>query len=144
VEKPGNLGALLRTADAAGVDALLVCDPVTDLTNPNTIRASLGTLFTVPVAVCDEAAARAYLREHGVAICTTRPEAEKLYWERDLRGATALVLGTEDRGLGEAWTGEGVEALRLPMAGAADSLNVNVSAAIVAFEARRQRASAVD
>lgn len=141
VEKPGNLGALLRTADAAGVDALLVCDPVTDITNPNTIRASLGTLFTVPIAVCDEAAARSFLETHGIAMYTMRPEAEKLYWDQDLRGPAALVLGAEDQGLGVSWEGAQVEALRLPMAGAADSLNVNVSASIVAFEALRQRSS---
>ncbi len=139
VEKPGNLGALLRTADAAGVDALVVCDAVTDLANPNTIRASMGTVFTVPVAQAEESEARSFLQDRGIAICTTRPEATTLYWEHDLTVATALVLGSEKTGLGPAWNDAGMTALRLPMAGAADSLNVNVSAAIVAFEARRQR-----
>ena len=139
VEKPGNLGALLRTADAAGVDAVLLCDAVTDATNPNAIRASMGTIFTVPLAQGGSADAWALLQAHRVRVSTTRPEASTSYWEADLTGPLALVVGAEHEGLGESWQQEEITALRIPMAGAADSLNVNVAAALVLFEARRQR-----
>jgi len=139
IEKPGNLGALLRTADAAGVDAVLVCDPVTDCANPNVIRASMGTLFTLPIAQGTFDEARAWIEGHGLGVFTTRPEATTCYWDADLRGPCALVLGSEHEGLGTSWTGGEINALRIPMAGRADSLNVNVAAALVLFEARRQR-----
>jgi len=141
IEKPGNLGALLRTADAAGVDAVILCDAVTDCSNPNAIRASMGTIFTLPLFQSSSEEAQAYLRSEGVEIFTTRPEASTPYWNADLAGATALVFGAEHEGLGEGWREASSTPLRIPMSGAADSLNVNVAAALVLFEARRQRQS---
>jgi TrmH family RNA methyltransferase len=139
VEKPGNLGAVLRSADGAGADAVLVADPRTDPWNPNVIRASLGTIFSVPVAVATAARTRAWLADQAVAMVTARVDATLLYTETDMRGPTAIILGSEATGLGEAWTGPGLTAVRVPMRGAADSLNVSVTAAILLYEARRQR-----
>lgn len=142
VEKPGNLGAILRTADAAGVDAVLVCEAGTDLFNPNVLRASVGAFFTVPTVEADGAAVRAWLRERGIAAVATTPAADRLHTELDLTGPTALVLGAEDKGLSDAWLREADARARLPMLGAVDSLNVGVTAAIVAYEAVRQRSIA--
>lgn len=139
VEKPGNLGAILRTADAAGVDAVLVCEAGTDLFNPNVLRASVGAFFTVPTVEADGAAVRAWLRERGIAAVATTPAADRLHTELDLTGPTALVLGAEDKGLSDEWLREADARVRLPMLGAVDSLNVGVTAAIVAYEAVRQR-----
>ena len=139
IEKPGNLGAVLRSADAAGADGVIAADPRTDLYNPNAVRASLGTLFTVPVAAGSSAEVRAYLGAASVRIVTARVEAEILYTDADLRGPLAIVLGSESDGLTDAWLGDDVLALRLPMLGAADSLNVSVAAAVLLYEARRQR-----
>lgn len=139
VEKPGNVGAVLRTADGAGVDAVVAASPRTDLFNPNAIRASAGTMFTVPVAAAPAAEVLAWLRERGMRIVAARVDAERLYTEVDLTGPLVLVLGAEADGLTETWTAEDIEAVRLPMLGVADSLNVSVSAAILLYEARRQR-----
>ena len=139
VEKPGNLGAVLRTADAAGVDAVLVCDPLTDLYNPNLIRASLGAFFTVPVVACTSEAACAWLSAHGIAILTAQLQDSELYYETDMVRSTALVFGTEDKGLTPFWRERADAHIRIPMAGRMDSLNVSASAAILAFEAVRQR-----
>jgi TrmH family RNA methyltransferase len=139
VEKPGNLGAVLRSADAAGADAVIAADPRTDLFNPNAVRASLGTLFTVPVAAGDGATVRSYLAAHGIRPVAARVDASDLYTDADLRGPLALVLGSEAHGLTPAWGGGDVEAVRLPMLGVADSLNVSVTAAVLLYEARRQR-----
>jgi TrmH family RNA methyltransferase len=139
VEKPGNLGAVLRTADGAGVDGLIVADPRTDPWNPNAIRASMGTLFSVPLAVTDAPTARGWLAERGIRIVATLVEAPTIYTDADLTGPLAIALGSEADGLSDAWRGEGVEGVRIPMLGIADSLNVSVSAAILAYEARRQR-----
>ncbi|HKI82806.1 MAG TPA: RNA methyltransferase [Candidatus Krumholzibacteria bacterium] len=139
IEKPGNLGALLRTADAAGVDAVLLCDGVTDATNPNTIRASMGTLFTLPVAESSSAEAERFLREHGLQVYTARPESSRPYWQGGFAEPSAIVVGSEHSGLQDSWSGAGLTALSIPMRGKADSLNVNVSAAILLFEAVRQR-----
>ena len=139
VEKPGNLGAVLRSADAAGVDAVLVCDPLTDLYNPNLIRASLGAVFSVQVAVCSSEAAYAWLAGHGIAILTAQLQDSELYYETDMVRPVALVFGTEDKGLSDFWRERANAHIRIPMAGAMDSLNVSVSAAILAFEAVRQR-----
>ena len=139
VEKPGNLGAVLRTADAAGVDAVLVCDPQTDLFNPNVVRASLGALFSVPVASCTSAEAHAWLASHGITILTAQLQDSRPYYDTDMTGAVALVFGTEDRGLSDFWRERAHAHIRIPMAGAMDSLNVSVSAAILTFEAVRQR-----
>ena len=139
VEKPGNLGAVLRSADAAGADAVIAADPRTDLFNPNAVRASLGTLFALPVAAGDSAAVRARLAGDGIRIVTARVDAERLHTDADLRGPLAIVLGSEAEGLSDAWLGDDVLPVRLPMLGVADSLNVSVAAAVLLYEARRQR-----
>ena len=139
VEKPGNLGAVLRTADAAGVDAVLVCDPLTDLWNPNLIRASLGAVFSVPTAACTSQEAYAWLSAHGISILTAQLQDSRLYYDTDMVRPTALVFGAEDTGLSDFWRKRADAHIRIPMAGAMDSLNVSVSAAILAFEAVRQR-----
>ena len=140
LEKPGNLGAVLRSADAAGADAVIVADPRTDLFNPNAIRASLGTIFTVPVAAGSSAEVRGWLDQREIAVFAARVGSSVAYTEADLRGAVALVLGSEADGLTEAWTGAGITPISLPMHGVADSLNVSITAAVLLYEARRQRA----
>ncbi len=139
VEKPGNLGAVLRSADAAGVDAVLVCNPLTDLYNPNLIRASLGAVFSVPTVACTSEEAYAWLSSRGIAVLTAQLQDSELYYETDMVRPTALVFGTEDKGLSNFWRERAGAHIRIPMAGAMDSLNVSVSAAILAFEAVRQR-----
>ena len=139
VEKPGNLGAVLRTADAAGADAVIAADPRTDLFNPNAIRASLGTIFAVPVAAGSSQAVRDRLLRDGVRLVAARVDATELYTDADLRGPLAIVLGSEAEGLTDAWLGGPVGAVRLPMLGVADSLNVSIAAAVLLYEARRQR-----
>ena len=139
VEKPGNLGAVLRSADAAGVDAVLVCDPLTDLYNPNLIRASLGAVFTVPVVNCTSEEAQDFLSAHGIAILTAQLQDSELYYQTDMTRPVALVFGAEDKGLSDSWREKADAHIRIPMAGMMDSLNVSVSAAILAFEAVRQR-----
>jgi len=139
VEKPGNLGAVLRSADGAGAHALIVADPRTDPFNPNVIRASAGTVFGVPLAVAPADAVVAWLRERGIRIVATRVGAAAAYADTDLRGPLAIALGSETEGLSEQWTGAGIEPVGLPMLGIADSLNVSVTAAVLLYEARRQR-----
>jgi RNA methyltransferase, TrmH family len=148
VEKPGNLGAILRTADAAGIDAVLICDPGTDVYNPNVIRSSLGCVFTVPVTVCSPTEAVDWIRRLPPSLAGKKPRilAAALqtavdYYSADLTGPTALVFGAEDMGLSEIWRTEADGVVRIPMAGTIDSLNVSVSVAILAFEAVRQRRS---
>jgi TrmH family RNA methyltransferase len=139
VEKPGNLGAILRSADGAGVSALLVNDPATDIFHPNVIRASLGTVFSVPLAVASTAETVAWLEARGICIVTARVEAATDYTDVDLTKSVAIVLGSEAEGLGDAWSGPEVAAVRVPMLGVADSLNVSATAAILFYEALRQR-----
>ena len=139
VEKPGNLGAVLRSADAAGVDAVIFCDPLTDLYNPNLIRASLGAAFSVPLAACRSEEAYGWLKEKGIAILTAQLQDSELYYRTDMVRPVALVFGTEDKGLSDYWRQRADAHIRIPMAGMMDSLNVSVSAAILAFEAVRQR-----
>ena len=139
VEKPGNLGAILRSADGAGADAVIAASPRTDLFNPNAIRASAGTIFTVPLASATTDETVQWLRERDIRIVAARVEAAGGYAEADLTRSLALVVGTEDAGLSDAWSGTGIEMVRIPMLGVADSLNVSVSAAILLYEARRQR-----
>jgi TrmH family RNA methyltransferase len=139
IEKPGNLGTLLRGADAAGVDAVIVCDPVTDIFNPNVVRASTGVLFSVPIVIAESAAVRAWLREKHIRAVATTPAAETIYSAADLRGPLALVMGSEQYGLSEFWLRESDARVRIPMAGQADSLNVAMAAIITLFEAARQR-----
>ncbi|MEA2654048.1 MAG: methyltransferase, TrmH family [Chloroflexota bacterium] len=139
LEKPGNIGAVLRSADAAAVDAVVASSPRTDLFNPNAIRASAGTMFSVPIAAAPTAEVLAWLHERGVRILAARVDAERLYTDADLTGPLALVLGGEADGLTGPWAADAIEAVRLPMLGVADSLNVSVSAAILFYEAKRQR-----
>jgi RNA methyltransferase, TrmH family len=139
VEKPGNLGAVLRTADGAGVDGVIVADPRIDPWNPNAIRASVGTVFGVPLAVTDAPSARAWLSARGIRLIAAVVDAATSYADADLTGSVAIVLGSEAAGLSGGWRGPDVVAVRIPMLGIADSLNVSVTAAILAYEARRQR-----
>jgi TrmH family RNA methyltransferase len=139
VEKPGNLGAILRSADGAGADALIAAGGGTDLFNPNAIRASVGTIFHVPVAAAPNADALAWLHDRGIRIIAARVDGARPYTDVDLRGPVAIVLGSEAEGLSDAWSGADVEAVNLPMRGIADSLNVSVAAAVLLYEARRQR-----
>lgn len=139
VEKPGNLGAVLRSADAAGADAVIVCDPLTDLWNPNLIRSSVGAVFSVPVAVCTSADAIAFLKERGIRILTAQLQDSEWYYDTDMTGATALVMGTESTGLTQAWRDSADAHIKIPMLGRLDSLNVSVSAAVLLYEAVRQR-----
>ena len=139
VEKPGNLGAVLRSADAAGVDAVLVCDPLTDRYNPNLIRASLGAVFSVSTVACSSEEAYAWLVSHAIPILTAQLQDSEPYYETDMVRSTAIVFGAEDKGLSDFWRERADAHIRIPMAGAMDSLNVSVSAAILAFEAVRQR-----
>ena len=139
VEKPGNLGAILRTAEAAGVDAVIVCDPLTDLYNPNLIRASIGGVFCVPTAVCTSQECIAFLKEHQVRILTAQLQDSYEYYDYDMCQATAIVMGTESTGLTQQWRDAADVHIRIPMLGRLDSLNVSVSAAILMYEAVRQR-----
>jgi TrmH family RNA methyltransferase len=139
VEKPGNLGAMLRTAEAAGVAALVAADPVTDWGNPNVIRASKGTVFAVPVAAGDTADVLAWVRQVGLRIVVATPDATTLLGEVDLTGPTAVVVGAEHLGVGSAWRTAADDLVRIPMAGRVNSLNVATSAALVVFDAVRQR-----
>ena len=139
VEKPGNLGAVLRSADAAGANAVLICDPLTDLYNPNLIRASIGAVFTVPTVACSSEDAIAFLQGRGIQILTAQLQDSSLYYDVDMRRGTALVMGTESTGLTDIWRKAASAHIRIPMLGRLDSLNVSVSAAILLFEAVRQR-----
>ena len=139
VEKPGNLGAVLRTADVAGADAVLVCDPLTDLYNPNLIRASLGAVFSLPVVCCTTPQAIAFLKERGIRILTAQLQDSKPYYGTEMTAGTALVMGSEALGLGDAWRKAADAHILIPMNGIVDSLNVSVSAAILLYEAVRQR-----
>ena len=139
VEKPGNIGAVLRSADGSGATAVIAASPRTDLFNPNAIRASAGTIFAVPVAAAPSAEVLAWLRGHRIRIVTARVGAEAAYSATDLTGPLAIVLGAEADGLTETWSGPDVEPVAIPMTGVADSLNVSISAAILAYEAMRQR-----
>ena len=139
VEKPGNLGAVLRSADAAGADAVLIGDPLTDLYNPNLIRASIGAVFTVPVVAAASADIIAFLKARGIRILTAQLQDSSLYYDVDMKCGTAIVMGTESTGLTNQWRQAADAHIRIPMLGRLDSLNVSVSAAILLFEAVRQR-----
>ncbi|MCE9590009.1 MAG: RNA methyltransferase [Planctomycetes bacterium] len=140
IEKPGNLGAMLRTADAAGVTAVLVADAVVDAFNPNAIRASTGAVFTLPVLGATGEEARHMLRGRGVRLLAATPDGATPHTRTDMTGAVALVIGPEDTGLDEAWLKEAAGRVSIPMLGrSTDSLNASVAAAVLLFEARRQR-----
>lgn len=142
IEKPGNLGTILRSADAAGVHGVVVCDKCTDINNPNVVRASIGTLFSVPLAEADSASAIAWLKARRVSILAATPHATQDCYDTDMRGGVAIVLGTEQYGLSERWLAAADHKVRIPMAGQADSLNVAAAATILVFEAVRQRRQA--
>ena len=144
IEKPGNLGTMMRTAEAAGAAAVVVCDPTTDPFNPNVVRASLGTLFSLPLAVADTPAALAWLQARGIRSVATTPAATRAHWEADLAGAVAVVVGSEQYGLSAAWLEGASEQVLIPMPGTVDSLNAAMAAGIVLFEAVRQRAQRRD
>lgn len=139
VEKPGNLGAVLRSADAAGADAVVVCDPLTDLCNPNLIRSAVGAVFTVPCVACSTEECIAFFKEKGIMILTAQLQDSSLYYDTPMTGPTAIVMGTEATGLTHQWRQAADAHIRIPMLGRLDSLNVSVSAAILLYEAVRQR-----
>lgn len=141
VEKPGNLGAVLRSADASGVDAVIVCDPLTDMYNPNLIRSSIGAIFTVPVAAATSEETIKWLKSKNIKIYTAQLQDSEWYYDTDMKGGTAIVMGTEATGLTGAWRKAADAHIKIPMLGRLDSLNVSVSAAILMFEAVRQRNS---
>lgn len=139
VEKPGNLGAMLRTADAAGVDAVVAADAVTDWGNPNVVRASKGTLFAVPVASASTPETLAWIAARGVALVVTTPQADLLYTDVDYSGPVAVAVGAEKEGADAVLLDAATHRVRIPMQGKANSLNVAASAAVVLFEVVRQR-----
>ena len=139
VEKPGNLGAILRTADAANLDAVIICDPQTDIYNPNSIRSSLGCIFTMPVVTSTTEHTIMWLRSNKIAMYATALTATHFYHENDFRHASALIMGSEASGLSQKWMDETDHLIKIPMNGKIDSMNVSASAAIVVFEALRQR-----
>jgi len=144
LEKPGNLGAILRTADAAGVAAVIAADPVTDWGNPNVVRASKGAVFSVPVASATSVQALDWIARLGLRIVAASPDAAQLVTAVDLTGPTAIAVGAEQTGLSSEWLERADETVRIPMFGKADSLNVSTSAAIITYEAVRQRMHAAD
>jgi RNA methyltransferase, TrmH family len=139
IEKPGNLGAILRTADAAGVDALLVPNPRADPWNPNVVRASRGTVFSVPVVECEDASALEWLRAHKIQVLAATPSAGENYSNVDMTRPSAIAVGTEDKGLTDFWMDNADVKVKIPMMGRVNSLNVSVSTALIVYEAVRQR-----
>ena len=139
VEKPGNLGAVLRTADASGVDLVIICDPLTDIYNPNLIRASIGSVFTKNVVACTSHEAIKWLKDKGIRIFTAQLQDSVDYYDSDMVQGTALVFGTESECLSNIWREASDCKIRIPMLGKMDSLNVSVSVAVLCYEARRQR-----
>ena len=139
VEKPGNLGAVIRSADAAGADAVIVCDPLTDMYNPNLIRSSIGGIFCVQCVSCTSEEAVGWLKAKGIQILTAQLQDSEWYYRTDMTGPTAIVIGTESTGLTDIWRNAADSHIRIPMCGMLDSLNASVSAAVLLFEAVRQR-----
>jgi TrmH family RNA methyltransferase len=144
VERPGNLGTIVRTACSAGADGLVVCDGRTGVFHPETVRGSLGTLFNLPVAESSTEAAISWLRRLGIRVVVATPTAARAHWDADLTGPLAVVVGNERYGVTERWLDAAAETVRIPMPGPADSVNVAVAAGIVLFEAVRQRALAAE
>lgn len=139
IEKPGNFGAILRSADAVGIDQVIVCDPKTDLYNPATIRASLGTIFSLSIAVGSSGEAIQWLKSNQISVFGAICDGNKTYTDIDFRGEVAIVMGTEADGLSNLWNNADVQPIQIPMNGIADSLNVSVAAAVLLYEALRQR-----
>jgi len=143
VEKPGNLGAIIRTARAAGVEAIIINDQQTDIFNPNVIRASEGLIFSLPIIIASTKETQEWLEKHQIASLAAVTSAKKIYSQEDLSGPLALVFGSEADGLSQAWIKQASKKVRIPMLSGIDSLNVSVSAAIMIYEARRQRGGLV-
>ena len=141
VEKPGNLGAILRSADASGAYAVLVCDPLADIYNPNSLRASCGAVFTTRVVACTSEDAASWLKSNDFRILTAQLQDSKAYYDIDFTVATALVFGTESTGLTDFWRERADAHIMIPMMGVMDSLNVATSVAILSYEALRQKQS---
>jgi TrmH family RNA methyltransferase len=139
VEKPGNLGAMLRTCDAAGVDAVIICDGKTDIYNPNVLRSSLGTAFTQQIIVCETPEAIAFLKKNSIRMFAAELTAASVYCSENFKQPAAVIVGTEAAGLSPAWVQAADSCIKIPMMGQIDSLNVSVSAAVLLFEAVRQR-----
>lgn len=139
IEKPGNLGAIFRTADACGVDYIVICEPKTDIYNPNVIRSSLGTLFTNKIVICKNSEIFSWLKKNNIKSFAATPNADMLYTEANFNGAIAITIGTEHEGLSTEWLKSADYKIKIPMKGKIDSLNASVSAAIILFEASRQR-----
>jgi RNA methyltransferase, TrmH family len=139
VEKPGNLGAILRTADASGVDAVIICDPQTDFYNPNVIRSSVGCVFTKQIASATSEETIDWLKKNNINIFCTYLQASKPYYETDFTAPSAIVMGTEATGLSDNWVKNATSNIIIPMQGIIDSMNVSTAAAVVIFEALRQR-----
>lgn len=142
IERPGNLGTIVRTAEAAGVAGLLICDSVTDVVHPETVRGSVGTIFSLPLAEAPRSDALSWLRGHGFRVVVATPNGEREVWQGDYRAPrVAVVVGSERHGVDAEWIAAADETVRIPMSGRADSLNVAVAAGVVLFEAARQRAT---
>jgi RNA methyltransferase, TrmH family len=141
IEKPGNLGTILRSSDGVAIDALIVCDRCTDIYNPNVVRASVGTLFTVPVIETSSRAALDWLKKHSIAVLAATPAAESEFTATDMSGPLAIAVGTEQLGLSEVWMSEADLRVKIPMCGVADSLNVAMATTLLLYEALRQRRS---
>jgi RNA methyltransferase, TrmH family len=139
IEKPGNVGAILRTTDAAAIDAVILCNHKTDLFNPNTIRSSIGCVFTNQIAQCSNAEALAFLKQKNIRIITTYLETTHYYHQTDYAQSAALVMGSEADGVSDFWIKNANDTIKIPMSGKIDSINVSTAAAIVIFEAKRQR-----
>lgn len=139
VEKPGNIGAMLRTADAAGLSGVIICDPATDFFNPNVVRSSVGCLFTVPIASASNEDVQMWCEKNKIQVCATELNATKAYDEVNFKQSSAILMGSESQGLSEFWLEKAAEKIIIPMAGKIDSMNVSNAAAIVIFEALRQR-----
>ena len=141
IEKPGNLGAILRSADGAGADAIILVDCVLDLYNPNAIRSSQGSIFALPIVTTNRDDLQDWLSEHSIQRVATTPDTDKMHWDVDYTTATALFFGSESDGLTDYWLSEVDQRIRIPMAGRADSLNVAAASVVCLYEAARQRAN---
>lgn len=140
MEKPGNLGALIRSVEAVGADGLLVCDPVIDIFNPNVIRASRGMLFGIQIVVTTNEEAYSFLKKHAIKMIATTPQAEKLYWDEEMKGAVGILIGSEHEGLTPFWLEkQNVVKVKIPLVGHTDSLNAGIAGVLVLYEALRQR-----
>lgn len=140
VEKPGNLGNMIRSAEAAGADALIVCEPLIDIFNPNVVRASRGMVFNLPIGVASNEEVREFLDKHNIQIVAATPHATQMYWNVNMSGPTAIFVGNERNGLSDFWmNGQGVQKVKIPLKGQGDSLNAATAGVIVLYEALRQR-----